>query len=177
MGSAPSPTNPNLLLVDCWPSPLRTASPIRTINAVHEPVFGSSDGQFPASPRPNDRRRGGHVPIVKVVFDWLHIDQQRPQNAHPTPGYCWCTGSPQGAAPTLAIVSRNSPELQNQRHRDWLTTTGPGTRCARVCLSLCSFEPAIRWSRTLRPSSPIPQAAITASRGWPACSRSAIPST
>jgi len=29
----------------------------RAINAVHEPVFGSSDGQFPASPRPNDRRR------------------------------------------------------------------------------------------------------------------------
>jgi hypothetical protein len=68
-----------LLLVDCWPSPLRTASPIRTINAVHEPVFGSSDGQFPASPRPNDRRRGGHVPIAKVVFDWLHIAQQRPR--------------------------------------------------------------------------------------------------
>ena len=35
----------------------------------------------------------------------------------------------------LAIVSRNSPELQSQRHRDWLTTTGPGTRCVRVCLS------------------------------------------
>ena len=29
----------------------------RAINAVHEPVFGSSDGQFPASLRPNDRRR------------------------------------------------------------------------------------------------------------------------
>ena len=33
----------------------------------------------------------------------------------------------------LAIVSRNSPELQNQRQRDWLTTTGPGTR-VRSCL-------------------------------------------
>ena len=31
----------------------------------------------------------------------------------------------------LAIVSRNSPELKSQRHRDWLTTTGPGTRCRR----------------------------------------------
>ena len=30
----------------------------------------------------------------------------------------------------LAIVSRNSPELQTQRRRNWLTTTGPGTRCA-----------------------------------------------
>src|SRR5262245_49759698 len=42
-------------------------------------------------------------------------------------------------------------------------------------VSVSSFEPAIRWSRTLRPSSLMPQAAITASRGWPARSRSAIP--
>src|SRR5258705_11308556 len=48
----------------------------RAINAIYEPVFGSSDGQFPASPRPNDRRCGVHVPIVVVVFDWLHIPQQ-----------------------------------------------------------------------------------------------------
>jgi hypothetical protein len=44
-------------------------------------------------------------------------------------------------------------------------------------VSVSSFEPAIRWSRTLRLSSPMPQAAITASRGWPARSRSAILST
>ena len=27
----------------------------------------------------------------------------------------------------VAIVSRNSPELQNSRHRDWPTTTDPAT--------------------------------------------------
>ena len=39
------------------------------------------------------------------------------------------------------------------------------------------LDPAIRCSRTLRPSSPMPQAARTGSRAWPARSRSAIPST
>src|SRR4051812_13517180 len=36
--------------------------------------------------------------------------------------------------------------------------------------------PAMRCSRTLPPSSPMPQAARTGSRAWPARSRSAMPS-
>ena len=43
-------------------------------------------------------------------------------------------------------------------------------------VSTSSFDPAINPKSDLRPSSPIPQAASTASRRWPGRSRSAIPS-
>src|SRR5881296_3903696 len=46
-----------------------------------------------------------------------------------------------------------------------------------VQLAVSSFVPGARCSRTLRPSSVIPQAQSTASRGSPACRRSATPST
>ena len=41
----------------------------------------------------------------------------------------------------LAIVSRNSPELQNQRHRDWLTNDWCREQGACFVLSASVYRP------------------------------------
>jgi hypothetical protein len=68
-----------------------------------------------------------------------------------------------------AAVSAHGRSSAPRRRRPAANRRGPGAQVVkeRPYVSTSSLEPAINPNRTLRPSSPIPQASSTGSRRWP----------